>query len=70
MRDPWTCRCGHEFTFTGIGTRTCVQVPHECLYDVTDYEPEDDDEPVDDCLNCGVCEWCIDRSIMYAEEGQ
>jgi len=22
----------------------------------------------DDCLNCGVCEWCIERSIAAAEE--
>lgn len=22
-----------------------------------------------DCLNCGVCEWCIERSIAAAEEG-
>jgi hypothetical protein len=33
MRDPWTCRCGHEFAFTGIGTRNCQQVPHACPLD-------------------------------------
>lgn len=82
MRDHWTCRCGHEFAFTGIGTRNCTQVPHKCMYDVTDlydvsdYEPEEldeqehDDEPEDDCLDCGMCSDCIDRSIAYAEEQQ
>lgn len=23
--------------------------------------------PLADCLNCGTCEWCIERSIAYAE---
>lgn len=26
------------------------------------------DDPPDDCMNCGMCDWCIDRSIDYAEE--
>lgn len=28
----------------------------------------DNDPPADDCLNCGVCEWCIERSAEYARE--
>jgi len=28
----------------------------------------DDDQ--DDCLNCGVCDWCIERSITAAEENR
>lgn len=28
----------------------------------------DRDEAGDDCLNCGMCEACIDRSIAAAEE--
>ena len=24
----------------------------------------------DDCLNCGVCESCIDRSIAFSEESE
>jgi len=37
---------------------------------LTRYTDRDtDDEPDrDDCLNCGVCEWCIERSIAAAEE--
>lgn len=30
--------------------------------------PEYDDPPEVDCLNCGYCEWCIERSIEFARE--
>jgi hypothetical protein len=39
--------------------------------------PEDLDDPAAElndlpdrleCLNCGMCEWCIERSITAAEE--
>lgn len=30
--------------------------------------PEYDDPPDRDCLSCGYCEWCIERSIAAAEE--
>lgn len=29
---------------------------------------EDDEPDPDDCLDCGMCEWCIDRTISHAEE--
>lgn len=27
-----------------------------------------DDETGDDCLNCGVCEACVERSVAAADE--
>lgn len=33
-----------------------------------EYHDEPDPPPPNDCLNCGVCEWCIERSITAAEE--
>lgn len=29
---------------------------------------EDDEPDPDDCHDCGMCEWCIDRTVSYAEE--
>lgn len=35
-----------------------------------DYRPRHGggDRKPDDCLNCGVCGWCIERSIAAAED--
>jgi hypothetical protein len=48
----------------------CEPFTNECShcgkwewYCVCDYE-----DNTDDCLNCGVCDFCIDQSIAAAEE--
>lgn len=36
-----------------------------------DYAPDegtDPDEPLDDCMDCGTCRWCVERSIAAADE--
>lgn len=45
----------------------CHEPPGCCLC----YEAAPDrDEAEEDCLNCGMCESCIDRSIAAAEEAE
>ncbi len=49
----------------------CFQPPGCCLCweEEPPLDDESDDEPTDrGCLNCGMCESCIDRSIAHAEE--
>lgn len=36
----------------------------ECDQARFDFEDEDDD----DCMNCGVCEWCVERTRDAFEE--
>lgn len=37
-------------------------------YDAMYHDEDFEDEADDDCMECGYCESCIDRSIEYARE--
>lgn len=60
------CACGDEYDQGCDGRRRCPSCdpPCPCCYDGGGPELDEDE-----CLNCGMCDSCIDRSISHEEEG-